>query len=108
MQEVRITRVLDAVSLQGAEVIGIAEFHAQPFKDSPVTALSLGPECLCEMPLQVGDDPIVVEQGVVDIQQEDDGDWLHHRGASKCFGLYQPPSAAISVSASFGPQLWRR
>jgi hypothetical protein len=37
-----------------------------------VALLALGPERLREMSLQVSSDPIVVEQGVIDVEQESD------------------------------------
>ena len=101
----RVARVFGPVALQGAEVIRVAEFLAQLLKDRPVPLLALGPERLREMSLQVGYDPIAVEQGVIDVEQEHDRGKLRHPETSLGSGLCQQPSAAMSTSASFGPQL---
>jgi hypothetical protein len=63
LQEVGIARVLGAVALQGAEVIRVAEFLPQLLEDRPVALLTLSPERRREVALEVGDDPIVIEQG---------------------------------------------
>jgi hypothetical protein len=59
------------------------------------------------MSLQSGDDPLVVEQGVIDIEQGCDRGRLRHPDTSLGVGLCQQPSAAMSAAASFGPQLRR-
>ena len=59
-------------------------------------------QCLCEMVLEIFHDPIVIEQGIVDVVQQESGDAAlsaHLFG----YGLCQQPSAVIRASASFGP-----
>ena len=78
-EEVRIARVLDAVALQCSQVVGVAELDAQRFEDGPVSLLALDPDLADEIPLQVGGNPVVVEQRVIDVEQEYDpaaGHWL--------------------------------
>ena len=36
-EETRIAGVLDAIALQGAQIIGIAEFRPQDFEEFPIT-----------------------------------------------------------------------
>ena len=71
-EQVRVARVLDAVALQRAEVVGVAELGAQRFEDRPVALLALGADLAREVALQVGGDAVVVEQRVVDVEQEHD------------------------------------
>ena len=42
-EQVRVARVLDAVALQRAEIVGIAEFGAQVLEERPVAVLPLAP-----------------------------------------------------------------
>ena len=62
--------MLNPVTLECAEVVGIAKFGAQVLKNLPKPRLTLDPERLLEVTAEVTLDSIVVEQGVVDIQQE--------------------------------------
>ena len=59
------------VLLERAEVVGVPEFVAQLLEDGPVPLLRIVPDRLVQVAPQVGDDSVVVEQGVVDIEQED-------------------------------------
>src|SRR5208337_82710 len=86
LQEVRVARVLGSVALQGAEVIRVAEFRAPLLEDSPVALLALGPKRLREMSFQVVYDPVAVEQGVIDIEQEYDRGKLRHPDTSSGSG----------------------
>ena len=64
--------MLGAVLLQRAQVVGIPELLAQPLEDGPVLLSGLVPDGLVEVAPQVGNDSVVVEERVVDIQQEND------------------------------------
>ena len=44
VQHVRIARVLVAIALQGAEVVGVAQLVAQLLEDLPVALRPLGPD----------------------------------------------------------------
>lgn len=96
---------LKLIALQGSEVVRIAELRAPLFEDRPVTLLTLGPERLRQLAFEIRHDAVVIEQGVIDIEQKDDRGRLRHRVASLGRGLCQPPSAAMRAPASFGPQL---
>jgi hypothetical protein len=67
----RIAGMLDAVALEGAEIISIPEFGAQLFKDGPVALLALSADLAFEMAHQLSDDAIVVKQSVINIEEED-------------------------------------
>src|SRR5262249_42090332 len=71
-EQVDVRRMLDTVALQGAEVISISELREQLFKDRPIAVAAGGAEFAFEMALQIGLDPVVVQQCIVDIDQEDD------------------------------------
>src|SRR5262249_15007568 len=96
-------RVLHAVALQGAEVVGVAQLGPQLLEQGPVALLPLGPEGGGQVGAQVGGHPVVVQQGVVDVEQEDDGVTRAHFAPSGA-GLCQPPGGA-TASAWGGPQV---
>src|SRR6266540_2716417 len=78
-EEMRIARVLSPVALQGASIVGVAEFSAQLLENHPVALLPLMPDLARQMALQVGGDAIVVEEPVIPIEQADDLT-AHHKG----------------------------
>ena len=67
-------RVLDPVALQRAEVIAVAQLRKQLLEDRPVPLPAGDSELTVEVLLKVVLDAVVVEQGVVHIDQKDD--WL--------------------------------
>src|SRR5438270_1783791 len=66
----RVAQVLDAVALERAEVIGVAKLGPELFEDLPVALLALAAEGGLQVAPQILLDPIVVEQGVIDVEQE--------------------------------------
>ena len=71
-QQLDLARVLDAVALEGAEIVAIAQLREQILQDPPIAIArgdAIGP---LEMVLQVLLDAVVVEQRVVDVDEEDD------------------------------------
>ncbi len=64
--------MFDTVALQGSEIVAIAELREQALQDPPVPITSRGTEGALEMILQVLLDPVVVEQRVVHVDEEDD------------------------------------
>ena len=71
-EQVRVARVLDPVALQRAEVVGVAELLAQLLEDLPVALLPLVADLALEVAPHVGDDVVVVDQRVVDVEERDD------------------------------------
>src|SRR5258707_8302322 len=71
-EEARIMREFVAVLLQGAEVVRIAKLVAQAFEDPPVLIGVFGSDVVQEVVLEVGGDAIVVEQGVVNVEEKND------------------------------------
>ena len=65
----RIARPLDSKALEGAEVVGVTVLAPQLLEDGPVALLPFGAERVEQMALEVGDDRVVVEQRVVDVNQ---------------------------------------
>ena len=90
-EHVRIVRVLHAVALQRPQVVGVAELGAQRFEDRPVALLTLGAERARQVPLEIGGHPVVVEQGVVDVEQEHDTTSARPAGG----GAHLDPGAAL-------------
>jgi hypothetical protein len=72
LEDVRLARALDAVALEGAEVIDVPELATQAFEDFEISLLSFGAERSIEVSLEIGDDMVVVEKGIVDVEEEDD------------------------------------
>jgi len=63
---------LQAVALERAEIICVAEFGADFFKKIPVVLLALRANLLLQMMLEVGSDTVVIEERIVHVEQKDD------------------------------------
>jgi hypothetical protein len=91
-EEVGIARVLEAVALERSQVIGVAQLPAQILEQSPVALLPLRADLLVQELLEVLGDPVVVEERVVDVEEEDDaraqvsrpGSWPRARRPGPC------------------------
>ena len=70
-QQVRIARMLDAVTLQRPEVIRIAQLGSQLFEDSPILFCAVRTDFAGEMMPKVRLDSVVIEQRVVHVEQKD-------------------------------------
>src|SRR4029077_11917248 len=66
-QQVNIFRVLDAVALQGAEIIAVAQLIEELFENRPVPVAAGRPELTLKVALEVILNAIVVQQRVVDV-----------------------------------------
>src|SRR5262249_6835658 len=92
-EQVGTVRILDPESLQGAEVVRIPQLLADLLEQLPVPILLILADGPPEMPAHVGDDVVVVEERVVDVEER------HHRGArhralySTASALAPPPEA---------------
>ena len=60
-QKVWVVRIGDAVALQGAEVVGIAQFIPQLSEDVEAALRPLLSECTLKMAREISDDVIIVE-----------------------------------------------
>jgi hypothetical protein len=58
-----------AIRLQRPEVIRIPEFGAKAIEDYPVFLLQQVTDGLIQVPHQIADHPIAVEQRVIDVEQ---------------------------------------
>jgi hypothetical protein len=67
-QQVQFVRILRAIALQRAEIVGVPEFIAEMFKDGPITLASLISDFTFQIITEIICDPIVVEEGVVHIE----------------------------------------
>ena len=68
--------MVDPISLQSAEIIGIPEFCAQLLENSPVLPLRRASDVTFEMPPKIGRHSIVIEQRIIDVEEKDDGPFL--------------------------------
>src|SRR5512146_999486 len=71
-QQMGITRMCDAIALECTKVIGIAQLRSQLLEDGPIELFTLVTDFLLEMLFQISRDPIIVQECVVDIEQEND------------------------------------
>src|SRR5215217_7699175 len=69
-QKMRIVRMLDAVTLKRAEIIGITELGAQIFKNLPVPGTPPEPDFFFQKCAQIRCHAVVVEQSVIDIKKK--------------------------------------
>src|SRR5262249_31069674 len=69
------------IALQGPEVVAISELDEERFEDRPVPITRRGAELALEMALEVVLNAIVVQERVVHVHEEDDGDGAHAVGA---------------------------
>ena len=65
-------RILNAIPLQRAEIVRIAELDAQLLENRPVALLALRADLAREMTPEVVGDAIVVEQRVVHVEEKYD------------------------------------
>ena len=71
----RIAELLDVesvlpVALESAEVIGVTELAAQALEEVPVVLLTIMSDLAVEVPHEISSDPVVVEQGVIDVEEK--------------------------------------
>ena len=69
-EHLRIARMLDAVALERAEVVGVAELGPELLEDVPVALLAVVAEHVGHVPPEVALDRVVVEQRVVHVEQD--------------------------------------
>src|ERR1035437_9603971 len=72
-QQLRIARLLDAVTLQRAQIVGVSEFATQLLEDFPIVLFGGLTYLICEVALQVFRHAIVIEQRIVYIEKEHGG-----------------------------------
>ena len=72
MRSMTLRSVLDPIPLQSAQVVRVAELAPQLFEDRPVSLLRLVSDLTLEVPIEIGRDAIVVDEGVVHVDQEYD------------------------------------
>jgi hypothetical protein len=76
-EELRLAGALDAIALEGSEVIGITEFGAELLEDLPVAVGGAGADFGLEMALEIGGDAIIIDERVVDVEEEYGIGWIH-------------------------------
>jgi hypothetical protein len=99
---------MEAVALQGAEIVRIAELGAQLLEDSPVAVSAIGAKLTREMLAEILLHAIVVEQRVIAIEKKDDLFRLAHSLVPAGVGLCHSVSSPSSSAPSGGPHVPRR
>jgi hypothetical protein len=61
---------LQAIALQCAKIICIAKLGADLLKEVPIALLAFGANLLLQMVLEIGGDVVIIEQGVVNVKEE--------------------------------------
>src|SRR6266699_3553985 len=69
--------MLDAITLQRVQIIPIAELTRQVLQDRPVAVAAFGADLAFKKILEIPCDPVVVQQGVVHVNEEHKV-WLRH------------------------------
>jgi hypothetical protein len=67
-----IVRVFDPIALKRAQIVGIPQFATEFLEQLPIPLLTLASQFLLQETLEVDQNPVRVEQGIVDIDQKDD------------------------------------
>src|SRR5262249_11700138 len=70
LEQLRLARVLDAITLQRAEGVGISELGSQVLEDGPVSLLAIRSKRLRQVVTKIVGDGVVVQKGVVDVKEE--------------------------------------
>ena len=105
-QHLRSMQILRPVTLQRAEVIGVAELAPQLFENLPIAIAGGGAVGLFEVFAQMRLHPIVVDERVVDVEQEDDVGRLAHQAPIPT-GLQRPLNKCPRTRNNLGlPPLW--
>ena len=65
-----VVRMVQAITLQRAEIIRVAQLGAQRFENLPVNLSALLANFRSQMGAQIGDHLVVVQQGVVHVEQK--------------------------------------
>src|SRR6266851_883248 len=71
-QQLHLARVFDAIALEGSDIVAIAELHEQILQNPPIALAGGEAKGALEMVLQVLLDPVIMEQRVVYVDEEDD------------------------------------
>jgi hypothetical protein len=66
----RLVRVLDSKPLQGPQVIAVAKLVEEFLLDGPILVAAPGSEFPLDVPFKIGLDPVVRQQSVVNVHQE--------------------------------------
>ncbi len=69
-QQIGIVRIVEAITLQRSQVIGVSEFRADLFETLPISLRPLQADAGRQVALQVRGDMIVVEQRVVHVKEK--------------------------------------
>jgi len=72
LQQMRIVRVVFAISLQSAKVIGVAEVHPQLFEDLPVPVRASPAHLAIQECGNILRDTIVIEQRIIHVEKKND------------------------------------
>ena len=91
--------MLRAVALERAEIVGVAQLARSASKISQYSLLALVTELAVHEPHQVGDDAVVVEQGVVHVEQRDDRVHVVDYGSRLC-GMPQSDNLFLMAPAA--------
>src|SRR5215469_1029318 len=72
--------MLQAIALERAQIVGIAQLRPQVFEELPIAQRPLGADISMQVQLQIRGDVIVVEQRVIDVEEKDCiGHWSLYR-----------------------------
>ena len=98
LQQVRVVLEPDTESLQSPEVVSVSDLAVQLGIDRPVSVALGHTEGLLQTLPEIGCEPVVVEQGVVDVKQEDHvGYRVGHLTTSLASSVISVPASACET-----------
>jgi len=71
-EEPKFVGILGAITLESTKVIGVAQARSMLFENLPVVFRALRADFLDEMVFEIGSNAIIVEQGVIDVEEENE------------------------------------
>ena len=94
-QQLLFSRLLDAITLQRPQIVGVSEFRAQLLEDFPIALLAGLAHFIRQVPLQILCHAIVVEHSIVHVEEE--------HGARVGIGAIHTISRVMILRKNSGP-----
>ena len=89
-------RIFLSAKLQGAQIIGVTKSGSRLLENGPVTLRPLGTNLALEVFGQVGDDAVVVQQRIVNVEKEDNFDSTRSSWSLPFHSVVSLPGSALS------------
>jgi hypothetical protein len=96
-----ILRVFDPVALQGSEIIAVTQIREELFENRPVPITAGRPALPFQVALEVILDPVIVEEGVVGVDEKNNWARAHNTASflSLASGIWSPARFELLVNS---------